>query len=86
MHGRLERNGCLTEMGGRHQLAGFASDCDELEALLLLAKQLIRPAVIHMLNGEVGLVRPIIVTGCRKAFSQGMKARKPMGPLSMTFP
>jgi hypothetical protein len=59
---------------------------DALAALRLLAEQIIRPAVIHMLNGEVGLVRPIVVMGCYKALSQSVKAMKPVGPLRVTFP
>ncbi len=49
------------------------------------AEHLISPAVIEVLNGKVSLVRPIIAIGASKALSQGVKAFKPMSPLSLAF-
>ena len=48
-------------------------------------EHLIGPAVIDMLDNEVGLVCLVVTVGCRKALSQGVQALKPMGPLSLTF-
>jgi hypothetical protein len=54
--------------------------------LPMRAEHLIRPAVIYVLNDEVGLVRPVVMVGGSKARSQGVKVLKPMSPLSLTFP
>ena len=48
-------------------------------------KNLTCPEVICVLNGQVGLVGPIIPAGCRKAFPQGMKVLEPMSPLSFSL-
>jgi hypothetical protein len=53
--------------------------------LCLLAKQLIRPTVIDVVNGKVCLVRPIIATSRHKVLPQGLKAMEPMCPLRVTF-
>jgi hypothetical protein len=49
------------------------------------AEHLIGPAVIDVLNDEIGLVGPAIMVDCGQALSQGVKALKPMGPLGLTF-
>jgi hypothetical protein len=54
--------------------------------LPMRAKHLIRPAVVYVLNGQVGLVCPVVTVGGSKALSQGVKVLKPMSPLSLTFP
>jgi hypothetical protein len=49
------------------------------------AEHLIRPEVIDVLNGEVGLVGPGVLVGCRKALSQCEQMLKPMGPLGFAL-
>jgi hypothetical protein len=51
----------------------------------LRAEHLVRPAVIYVLNGEIGLIGPVVMVGCRKVLSQGVQVLKPVGPLSLTF-
>lgn len=46
---------------------------------------LIRPEVIGVLNGQVGLIGPIVPAGCHKALPQGMQVLKPMGPLGFSL-
>jgi hypothetical protein len=38
--------------------------------LAVRTEHFIRPEVICVLNGEVGLVGPVVLVGCRKALSQ----------------
>jgi hypothetical protein len=38
--------------------------------LAVRTEHFIRPEVICVLNGEVGLVGPVVLMGCRKALSQ----------------
>jgi hypothetical protein len=51
--------------------------------LPLRGENLIRPAVIHVLNGEVDLVGTVVTVGEDKAVSQGVQAVEPMRPLRL---
>ncbi len=51
--------------------------------LPLRGENLIRPAVINMLNGEVDLVGTVVTVGEDKAVSQGVQVVEPMGPLRL---
>ena len=55
------------------------------EELPTRMKNLTRPEVICVLNGQVGLVGPIVPAGCRKARSQSMQVLEPMSPLGFPF-
>ena len=48
-------------------------------------EDLIGPAVVEALNGEVGLVCPVVPVGTREAPLQGLEALKPKSPLRPTF-
>ena len=54
------------------------------EELPTRMKNLTRPEIICVLNGQVGLVGPIIPAGCRKARSQSMQVLEPMSPLGFS--
>jgi hypothetical protein len=49
------------------------------------AEHLIRPEVIYVLNGEIGLVGAVVLAGCRETLSQGVQVLKPMGPLGISL-
>ena len=48
-------------------------------------EHLIRPKIIGVLDGKVGLIGPIIPAGGRKALPQGVQVLEPMGPLGFAL-